>query len=120
VERKKVELPGNTFKSVGKYKVTVKLYESASAEINVTVQAQIIKTETREPVRKDRRRHYQPDSVQTTAAETAAEDTAARESVSVADETPGTADAAPGTADAAPATENAAPESTLPAETDTE
>jgi large subunit ribosomal protein L9 len=58
-ERKKVELPGNTFKSVGKYKVTVKLYESASAEVNVTVEAQVVKTETKEqPVRKDRRRHH--------------------------------------------------------------
>ncbi|MDR2631771.1 MAG: 50S ribosomal protein L9 [Spirochaetaceae bacterium] len=49
VERKRVELPGNTFKSVGKYKVTVKLYENAFAEINVTVQAQEIKVEARNP-----------------------------------------------------------------------
>ncbi|MDR2070238.1 MAG: 50S ribosomal protein L9 [Treponema sp.] len=57
-ERKRVELPGNTFKSVGKYKVMVKLYESASAEIGLTVEAQIIKVEPRRPVpaRKDRRR----------------------------------------------------------------
>jgi large subunit ribosomal protein L9 len=61
-ERKKIELPGNTFKSVGKYKVTVKLYESASAEVNVTVEAQVVKTGTsasarEQPARRDRRRH---------------------------------------------------------------
>jgi large subunit ribosomal protein L9 len=49
VERKRVELPGNTFKSVGKYKVTVKLYENAFAEVNVTVQGQEIKVETKNP-----------------------------------------------------------------------
>jgi large subunit ribosomal protein L9 len=57
-ERKRVELPGNTFKSVGKYKVTVKLYESAAAEIGLTVEAQIIKAEPKHsaPARKERRR----------------------------------------------------------------
>jgi large subunit ribosomal protein L9 len=57
IERKRVELPGNSFKSVGKYKVTVKLYESASAEVNLTVEGQAIKVETRAaPPRKDRKR----------------------------------------------------------------
>jgi large subunit ribosomal protein L9 len=69
-ERKRVELPGNSFKSVGKYKVAVKLYESASAEVGLTVEAQVLKIETKHPapVRKDRRRHEgQPE---TPAAET--------------------------------------------------
>jgi large subunit ribosomal protein L9 len=57
-ERKKVELPGNTFKSVGKYKVTVKLYENAAAEIGVTVQAQVIKTETKTPAPPRKARHH--------------------------------------------------------------
>ena len=47
IERKRIELAGNSFKSVGKYKVTVKLYESASAELTVSVLGQEIKTETR-------------------------------------------------------------------------
>jgi large subunit ribosomal protein L9 len=56
-ERKRVEIPGNSFKSVGKYKVTVKLYENTTAEITLTVQAQVVKTETKAPsLRKDRRR----------------------------------------------------------------
>jgi large subunit ribosomal protein L9 len=59
MERKRVELPGNSIKSVGKYKVTVKLYENASAEVGITVEAQIIKTEAKHPApaRKDKRRH---------------------------------------------------------------
>jgi large subunit ribosomal protein L9 len=57
IERKRVEVPGNSFKSVGKYKVTVKLYESAAAEIPITVEGQPVKVETpASPVRKDRRR----------------------------------------------------------------
>ncbi|MDR0636204.1 MAG: 50S ribosomal protein L9 [Treponema sp.] len=57
VERKRIELTGNSFKSVGKYKVSVKLYESAAAEVSVTVQAQEVKTETKpETARPNRRR----------------------------------------------------------------
>ncbi|MDR1353302.1 MAG: 50S ribosomal protein L9 [Treponema sp.] len=101
-ERKKVELPGNTFKSVGKYKVTVKLYESASAEVSVTVQAQIIKTETREQPARKGRRH------QGAAPEGAADESAAAENISP--ETPvSDSGAAPGQADTAG-------ESALPAE----
>lgn len=40
IERKRVEVPGVSLKSVGNYKVIVKLYESASAEVHVAVQAQ--------------------------------------------------------------------------------
>ena len=57
IERKRIELTGNSFKSVGKYKVSVKLYESAAAEVSVTVQAQEVKAETKsETVRPNRRR----------------------------------------------------------------
>jgi len=40
LERKRIEVPGLTFKSVGKYHVTVHLYESASASVQVIVEAQ--------------------------------------------------------------------------------
>jgi large subunit ribosomal protein L9 len=40
IERKRIEVPGLTFKSVGKYHVTVHLYESASATVQVIVEAQ--------------------------------------------------------------------------------
>ncbi|MDR2144274.1 MAG: 50S ribosomal protein L9 [Treponema sp.] len=56
IERKRIELPGNSFKSVGKYKVTVKLYESAQAECSVTVEGQALKSETPAPARGRRKR----------------------------------------------------------------
>jgi len=46
IERKRVEIPGTHIKNVGKYKATVRLYESASAEISLNVIGQEIKTET--------------------------------------------------------------------------
>jgi large subunit ribosomal protein L9 len=46
IERKRIELAGTSFKSVGKYKVTVKLYESAAAEITVTVQGHVEEAKT--------------------------------------------------------------------------
>jgi large subunit ribosomal protein L9 len=45
VERKKVEIPGNSIKSAGKHKLTVKLYDNTSAEVSITIEAQQTKTE---------------------------------------------------------------------------
>jgi len=47
IERKRIELSGPSIKNVGKYKVTIKLYESAAAEITISVLGQEIKTETK-------------------------------------------------------------------------
>ncbi|MDR1786923.1 MAG: 50S ribosomal protein L9 [Treponema sp.] len=47
IERKRIELPGNSFKNVGKYKVTVKLYENSVAELPILVTAQELKVESR-------------------------------------------------------------------------
>ncbi|MDR2901031.1 MAG: 50S ribosomal protein L9 [Treponema sp.] len=60
IERKRIEIPGNNIKSVGKYKVIIKLYENASAEISVVIQGQAIKEEPKAaaaPQRKERRRN---------------------------------------------------------------
>ena len=62
IERRKVEIPGTHIKNVGKYKATVKLYESAAAEISINVMGQEIKTESAKPhparpVRKRREDH---------------------------------------------------------------
>jgi len=62
IERKRIELAGNSFKNVGKYKVTVKLYESAAAEITISVLGQEIKTETKAAPAKGRRRRDYADS----------------------------------------------------------
>ena len=57
IERKRIELAGNSIKNIGKYKAAVKLYENSSAEIHITVMGQAIKTETSPaPARGGRRR----------------------------------------------------------------
>ena len=40
IERKRIDIPGVTIKSVGKYTVTVRLYESETAEFPLIVEAQ--------------------------------------------------------------------------------
>lgn len=40
IERKKIDLPGLTIKSVGTYKAIIKLYEAQTAEIHFLVKAQ--------------------------------------------------------------------------------
>ena len=57
IERKRIELPGTHFKSVGKYKVQVRLYENASADISITVIGQELKSETKSaPAKTPRKR----------------------------------------------------------------
>lgn len=57
VERKRVEIPGNSVKSTGKYKFTVRLYGSASAEMTMTVHAAEVKTEAAAATHAESRRH---------------------------------------------------------------
>ncbi|MDR0525171.1 MAG: 50S ribosomal protein L9 [Spirochaetaceae bacterium] len=47
IERKRIELAGTVFKSVGRYKAAVKLYENVFADLSVQVQGQTLKTETK-------------------------------------------------------------------------
>jgi large subunit ribosomal protein L9 len=71
VERKRIELAGNGFKSVGKYKATIKLYENQSAEIVITIIAQEIKVEASasKPAPRRGRRDRQEAAAQETPAE---------------------------------------------------
>jgi large subunit ribosomal protein L9 len=55
IERKRIELPGSSFKSVGKYRVTIHLYENTVAELGITVQGQVEKA-PESPARGGRRR----------------------------------------------------------------
>ena len=82
IERKKIELPGTSFKSVGNYKVSVKLYESAAAELTVAVMGQEIKTETRKqaPTRFGRKRRDESEQTQTDSAQ---QEPASAESIQV-------------------------------------
>jgi large subunit ribosomal protein L9 len=63
IERKRVEIAGSGFKSVGKYKAVIKLYESKSAEVGITVSAQEIKIDTQpaRPVRRSRKEESRHD-----------------------------------------------------------
>ena len=57
IERKRIEIAGNSIKNTGKYKAIVKLYENSSAEVQVTVIGQAVKSETpAAPPRQSRRR----------------------------------------------------------------
>lgn len=80
IERKRIELIGTTFKSVGKYKVLIKLYENAAAEITVTVQGQTLKTEQKAPVSvRGRRRRDETEVKQETPPEEESQETPAEE-----------------------------------------
>jgi large subunit ribosomal protein L9 len=72
IERKRIELTGTSIKNIGKYKASVKLYESSAAEISISVQGQEIRTETRKapPARPSRKRRDGPQEGQ---AETASQ-----------------------------------------------
>ena len=48
IERKRIELPGAAIKSVGTYKIIIKLYEAQTAEIHVNVKAQNIEAPAEE------------------------------------------------------------------------
>ena len=49
IERKRIELAGTGFKSVGKYKAIIKLYENQSTEVSVTITAVEVKTTASAP-----------------------------------------------------------------------
>ena len=42
IERKRIEIPGSSIKSVGTFKATIKLYEAQTAEVHVAVKAQTL------------------------------------------------------------------------------
>jgi len=77
IERKRIELAGNGFKSVGKYKAVIKLYENQSAEFSITIIAQEIKTESsssKPAPKRGRRDEGRRDNASDTQASQAASD----------------------------------------------
>jgi len=70
VERKRIEVPGLTLKSVGKYTVIVHLYESATAEVPVVIEAQGAK-EAKEAGKAEHSRKEAPVVEETPVAEEA-------------------------------------------------
>ena len=85
IERKRIELPGLTFKSVGNYSAMLKLYESAVATVAVVVEAQPEpeKEPEAKPEKRSRRRHE--DAAEEQAVESS-EEASAEESQAAASE----------------------------------
>jgi large subunit ribosomal protein L9 len=86
-ERKRIEIPGNVIKATGKYKIAIKLYEGAVAELNLTVEAQV--SAHKEDSHK-KPRHAKHEEV----AEVAAEEAAAAEEAPVEEAAPEALEAA--------------------------
>jgi large subunit ribosomal protein L9 len=59
IERKRIEIPGNSIKSIGKYKFTVRLYGNTSAEMNLVIEAAEEKTAARETHAEARRQKHE-------------------------------------------------------------
>jgi len=65
IERKRIELPGLTIKSVGHYSAVLKLYEAAVATITIVVEAQPEAEKApveSKPEKRSRRRHEEPET----------------------------------------------------------
>ncbi|GHV20413.1 hypothetical protein FACS189494_04110 [Spirochaetia bacterium] len=76
IERKRIEIPGNTIKNVGRYKIVIKLYGNEQAETSLAVLAQEVKTEEK-PAEHKTRRHHRDEVKAEAAADTSAADTSA-------------------------------------------
>ena len=71
IERKRIEIPGSTIKSVGNFKATIKLYEAQTAEVHVAVKAQTV--EGAAPAEKKAEKKAEPAKEEAPAAEEKAE-----------------------------------------------
>jgi len=71
IERKRIDIPGSSIKSVGHFKATVKLYEAQSAEISITVKGQTV-----EGAAPAEEKKAEPAKAEKTASETAVEEKA--------------------------------------------
>jgi large subunit ribosomal protein L9 len=77
IERKRIEIPGNSIKSTGKYKFAVKLYGNTTAEMSISITAQETHT-TKTPPKEKKRRFAEPRPHETAeAASPSADDTKA-------------------------------------------
>jgi large subunit ribosomal protein L9 len=56
VDRKRIEVPGRSIKSVGSYKIPVRLYEKDEATLRLVILGQAVKSESKEEAPKPRRR----------------------------------------------------------------
>lgn len=81
IERKRIEIAGQTVKSTGHHKAVIKLYENTSAEISFTVEAQIIEEKQQTSEKKPRKnRRNAEESVSEESAETEQSEVTAEDS----------------------------------------
>lgn len=73
IERKRIEIPGQTVKSAGEHRAVIKLYENSTAELKFTVEAQITEERTSKTMEKKPRHKKEETLEQAEAAETPAE-----------------------------------------------
>jgi large subunit ribosomal protein L9 len=59
IDRKRIEVPGRSIKSVGNYKIAIRLYEKDEATLRVVVQGQPVKVESKEEAPRPRKRRYE-------------------------------------------------------------
>ncbi|MBU0928701.1 MAG: 50S ribosomal protein L9 [Spirochaetes bacterium] len=71
VDRKKIEVPGRVIKSVGNYKVVVRLYEKDEATVRVVVKGHVEKAKQSSPAPEQARRRRYEEQAQPAQAEQA-------------------------------------------------
>ncbi len=76
IERKRIDIVGQTVKTTGVHKASIRLYESTVAEIAFTVEAQI----NEERAKAEQKKAKEAEAVEETKAEESVEETAAEES----------------------------------------
>jgi large subunit ribosomal protein L9 len=73
VDRKKIEVPGRVIKSVGNYKVLVRLYEKEDATIRLVVKGHVEKAKQAAPAPEHGRRHRHEEHPAPAAVESASQ-----------------------------------------------
>jgi len=75
VDRKKIDVPGRVIKSVGNYRVAVRLYEKDEAVVRIQVKGHVEKAKQAAPAEQPRRRRYEEQAAEERATEAAAQET---------------------------------------------
>lgn len=70
IERKRIEIPGSTIKSAGKYDISIRLYENELAKIRIEVLAKYAEQEQKASTRKPRSKKNETEASEVASAET--------------------------------------------------
>ncbi len=73
IDRKRIEVPGRSIKSIGNYKIAIRLYEKDEATLRIAIQGQPVKSESKEEAAKPRRRRSEERAAEARAGETQVE-----------------------------------------------